>query len=251
MNPRFNQKIINDFYNENYYKGNAEYSYYDEREAEKYSLYVWRKRLKIIKNYSQSGNLLDVGCAFGGFLKAAADDFEPYGIELSEYAGNYAKVKFGKNIHVGTLDDHPFERSFFSVITMIELIEHLNDPASAIKQCYDLLKDDGLLVIQTANMDALQAKIFKERYAYFMPGHLSYFTKKNLCVIIKKSGFTKIKVFQPVEFGLMPKLLKSRYNFDSRFDYYKWIRIALYHYLSKIRLNNFAATSSMVIYAVK
>ena len=100
-------------------------------------------------------------------------------------------------------------------------------------------------------MNAVQAKMFKERYAYFMPGHLSYFTRENICGVLRKAGFKKIKVYQPVEFGLLPKLLKSRYDFNSLLDYYRWIRIAFYHFISKIRFNNFAATSSMVIYAVK
>jgi hypothetical protein len=100
-------------------------------------------------------------------------------------------------------------------------------------------------------MDALQAKILKEKYAYFMPGHFSYFTKSNLEGLLRRTGFKRIKIFYPVEFGLLPKLLKSRYNFNSYLEYVKWLRIAYYHYISKIRFGNFAATSSMVIYAFK
>ncbi len=251
MNPGFNKNVIRDLYSKDYYKGNAEYSYFDERDAEKYASYVWTKRVKKISRYIKSGNLLDIGCAFGGFLNAASDYFTSYGIELSKYAGDHAKKIFGNNIHIGDLDNHNFNRDFFSVITMIELLEHLREPVSALTECYNLLKKNGLLVIQTANMDALQAKLLKKRYAYFMPGHLSYFTKRNLTEMLQMIGFSRIKVYQPVEFGLIPKLLKSRYNFNSFLDYYKWIRIAFYHYISKIRYRNFSTTSSMVIYAVK
>ena len=103
----------------------------------------------------------------------------------------------------------------FSVITMIELLEHVSDPVTAVSECFRLLKENGLLVIQTANMDALQAKCLKDKYAYFMPGHVSYFTKRNLVDLLKKTGFKKVKVFYPVEFGLIPKLLKSRYTLSS------------------------------------
>jgi 2-polyprenyl-3-methyl-5-hydroxy-6-metoxy-1,4-benzoquinol methylase len=251
MNPRFSDAYIKDIYNENYYTGKAEYSYYDERDAERYSQYVWKKRIKKIRQYVSEGNFLDIGCAFGGFLKTASEFFTPYGIEFSEYSAKQAKTVFGKSIHLGTLEKHSFRNNFFSVITMIELIEHLSDPQSAVSECYKLLENDGLLVIQTANMNGLQAKILKENYGYFLPGHISYFTKENLTGLLIKAGFKKIKVFYPVEFGLLPKLLKSRYNFKSKLQYLKWFRIGYYHYISKIHFGNFAATSSMVVFAFK
>jgi len=250
MNPEFNENIVKNLYNKDYYLGNAEYSYYDERKAEKYSKYVWDRRIKCIRRYVKSGNFLDIGSAFGGFLKSAEDCFIPYGIEFSSYAGKYSKQSID-NVHIGTLKDHPFKHQSFSVITMIEVIEHLNDPVPAIYECGKLLKDKGLLMIQTANMNALQAKIMKDNYGYFLPGHFSYFTKKNLSGLLKRAGFRKIKIFYPVDFGLIPKLLKSRYLFNSIWDYRKWVRIALYHFISKLHFKNFAVTSSMVVYAFK
>jgi 2-polyprenyl-3-methyl-5-hydroxy-6-metoxy-1,4-benzoquinol methylase len=251
MNPRFNERFMKDMYSENYYSGKAEYSYYDERQALKYSQYVWEKRIRKIRQYVNAGNFLDVGCAFGGLLKTASKYFTPFGIDLSEYSGGYAKSLFGNSIHIGSLANHPFKSGFFSVITMIELIEHIDDPAEAISECFRLLKNNGLLVVQTANMDALQAKLLKDKYAYFMPGHVSYFSKSNLTGLLKRTGFKKIKIFYPVEFGLLPKLLKSRHQFNSYFDYLKWLRITYYHLISKIRFGDFAMTSSMVVYAVK
>jgi SAM-dependent methyltransferase len=251
MNPRFKDRVIKEMYNEGYYSGSAEYSYYDERRALKYSEYVWTKRIKKIRQYVHTGNFLDVGCAFGGFLKCVSEYFIPFGIEFSAYSGSHVKSLFGKNIHIGSLADNSFKSGFFSAITMIELLEHISDPAAAVSECFRLLKNNGLLVVQTANMDGLQAKLLKDKYAYFMPGHLSYFTKSNLVGLLGRAGFKKIKIFYPVEFGLLPKLLKSRYQFKSCIDYLNWFRISYYHLISKIRFRDFAVTSSMVVYAVK
>ncbi len=250
-NPRFCEDIIDSFYSEDYFKGNADYSYVDERDIKKFASYVWDKRIKIIRKYVKNGNFLDIGSSFGGLLESAEPFFEPYGIELSPYAGGYSQKKFGKNIHIGKPDDHPFEHNFFSVITMIELIEHLPSPVEVLEECFCLLKKDGLLVIQTANMDGRQAINDGKDYAYFMPGHLSYFSKRNLTDLLHKTGFSKVKVYQPVEFGLLPKLLKSRGSFKSLGDYRQWLRISYYHAKSLVHFRNFALTSSMVIYAVK
>lgn len=251
MNPPFTNDVIESFYSEDYYHGSAEYSYHDEREAEKYFNYVWDKRLKVIRSYVKSGNFLDVGCAFGGFLKAAAPWFTPHGIEISEYSASHARQAFGNHIHNGSLYDHPFNDGDFAAITMIEVLEHLSNPRQVLTECYKLLKNSGLLLLQTANMAGLQARMLGENYAYYMPGHLSYFTMKNLSSVLKEIGFSKIKVYRPVEFGLLPKLKKSRMNYKSILDYRKWFRITWYHYLSKLSIANISTTSSMVIYAIK
>ena len=251
MNPRFTAETLRSFYGEDYYKGKAEYAYYDERGAERYARYVWDARLSFIRKFIRAGRILDIGSAFGGFLRASVPHFEPAGIELSEYAGNYARKRMGSQIHVGTLADHYFPRDNFLVITMIEVLEHLSSPVEAVKECHKLLQKGGLLVIQTANMDGLQAKMQGKNYAYYMPGHVSYFTKRNLVSLLKSAGFSRIKVYHPVEFGLLPKLRKSRGDFKSILDYRRWIRITLYHFLSKLHAGNFCATSSMVVYAFK
>ncbi len=251
MNPRLSDAAARGLYNEDYYSGRAEYSYHDERAIEESSRMVWDKRISVMRRHVQGGNILDVGSSFGGFLKSASRFYAPHGIEVSSYAGGYSKSVIGGTIHIGTLRDHPFKEAYFSVITMIELLEHLPDPAFALQECYRLLRAGGLLVIQTANMAGLQAKILGKNYAYFMPGHLSYFTKRNLTMALRNCGFTKIKVFYPVEFGLLPKLKKSRYAFTSLMDYRRWLRIAAYHFVSKLRCGDFAATSSMVVYAFK
>jgi len=251
MNPRLHDSAARGLYGEEYYSGKAEYSYYDEREAEKHSRYAWDSRIRVIRRYVSGGNILDVGSSFGGFLKSASPYFAPHGIEVSSYAGGYSKSAIGGTVHIGTLHDHPFQEGQFSVITMIELLEHLPDPVFALQECCRLLRKGGLLLIQTANMAGLQAKIRGKNYAYFMPGHQSYFTKQNLPMALRVCGFRNIKVFHPVEFGLLPKLKKSRHAFASVLDYRRWLRITAYHYVSKIRCGNFAATSSMVVYAFK
>lgn len=251
MNPPFSDEQINSFYQESYYNGSADYSYLDERKTKYFSRFVWNKRVEILHKHISSGNFLDIGASFGGLMEAAGRFYKPYGIEISPYSGKAAREITGGTVHIGTLADHPFEAGFFSVITMIELIEHLKDPAAAITECFRLLQKDGILVIQTANMDGMQARIHKDRYNYFLPGHLSYFSKQNLTQILNRAGFTKVKTFIPVEFGLLPKLQKSRGSFNSVWDYRFWARISAYHALGKLHFGNFCATSSMVLYAFK
>jgi 2-polyprenyl-3-methyl-5-hydroxy-6-metoxy-1,4-benzoquinol methylase len=251
MNPPLREEVLHGYYGEEYYRGTAEYAYHDERNMERFPSSVRDRRVQVLRRYAPGGNLLDVGASFGGLLDSAASCFTPYGIEVSPFAGRQARSKYGDHIHIGTLADHPFPPGYFSAITMIEVLEHIQDPVRSLRECHSLLAPGGVLVLQTANMQGLQAKIFGRRYAYYMPGHCSYFTKQNLTRCLERIGFGRIIAFHPVEFGLIPKLVKSRGSFKSVLDYRKWIRIALYHWISKLRFGNFAMTSSMVLYAIK
>jgi len=251
MNPAFTDVIISSFYNENYYTGKNEYSYTDEREIRRSAKFVFDKRIKNIRKYAKDGNFLDIGTSFGGLMHSASPFFDVYGIEISKYSGKIAADYSGGFVHIGTIENNPFKENFFSVITMIELIEHLKNPKKAIEICYKLLKPNGLLVVQTANMEGLQAKKLKADYNYFLPGHLSYFSKRNLVQLLKEVGFDYVKVYHPVEFGLLPKIKKSVASFKKFTDYFYIIKIFWYHLKSKIAVGNFCLTSSMVVYAVK
>ncbi|MGL4368750.1 MAG: class I SAM-dependent methyltransferase [Spirochaetota bacterium] len=251
MNPRFTDNTIRLFYGKEYYCGGAGFAYMDERAKEKYGRYVWNARLRTIRHYAPGGNFLDIGASFGGFMRAAQRFYTPWGIELSEFSGSYAKKEFGGRLHIGTLSDHPFPALSFSVITMIEVIEHLSDPADAIKESFRLLSPGGVLVIQTADMDAWQAVKKGADYHYYLPGHISYFTEKSLRTALRREGFGRITVHRPVDFGLIPKLLKSRGSFTKISDYLRWKDIALYHMMGYFSYKGRPLTSSMVVYAVK
>ncbi|MCB1159870.1 MAG: class I SAM-dependent methyltransferase, partial [Leptospiraceae bacterium] len=112
-------------YGGEYYKGGSEYTYRDERETEKFDAYVWDARIQNIQKFIKTGNFLDVGCSFGGFLsRAKLKGFQVYGVEVSEYSAEYAK-KRGIEVFQGNFLNSNFEKESFDVITLVEVIEHL------------------------------------------------------------------------------------------------------------------------------
>ncbi len=254
--PLPTEEEIKNYYTENYYSGKASYNYIDERKV-KFPEVVWSKRIDILIDIYQSINvdfpkrILDVGCAFGGFLsEAQKKGLHTYGVEISDYSFEIAKKKgiemLGKDIQ--NID---IPENFFDIITMIEIIEHLTNPKKTIEKLFKSLQKGGILLIQTANMDALQARIFGKNYHYFLPGHLHYFTDKSLRFLLKEVGFRGIVEFYPVEFGLMPKIIKVYFNTKGFMKFVKIIKTSLYHFISKFKMGNKRLTSSMVMIAVK
>lgn len=242
------------FYTKEYFDGSSQYSYFDERIYFKYSEYVWKARLRTIKKYkSPPARFLDVGCSFGGFiLTALKEGYDAYGIDVSSFVVKEAKnepLLKNRIIQSNLLDYEPKEP--FDIITLIEVIEHVPEPEQVFQKLYDLLNPRGLLIIQTANFDGLQAKLFKEHYHYYLPGHLYYYSKTNLTRILKTYGFDNFIYFHGVDFGLLPKLKKLRGFISHPKHYYKYIKTSIYHLLSKVYFKTFSLTSSFVLYAFK
>jgi len=242
------------FYTKEYFEGIANYNYFDERKYYKYCEYVWQARLKTIKKFKPPpARLLDIGCSFGGFIKTAINfGYNVEGIDISSYAIDECKKDpiLKDKVHCSNiLYFNPSTK--YDIITLIEVLEHLPEPGKVFKKLYDLLNPSGLLIIQTANFDGLQAKIQKDQYHYYLPGHLYYYSRSNLTKHLKNIGFNQFIYFHGVDFGLLPKLKKMKGFIQGPAYYYKCIKTSIYHFLSKIAIRNFAMTSSFVLYAFK
>ncbi len=115
--------------------------------------------------------VLDVGCG-GGILaeSLALRGAEVTGIDLSQGALKAAKLH-----RLETLEQHPNlklnyqqcsveelaqqQAGNFDVVTCMELLEHVPDPASVIKACASLLKPGGQIFFSTLNR-TLKAYLF-------------------------------------------------------------------------------------------
>ncbi|ASV12620.1 SAM-dependent methyltransferase [Leptospira santarosai] len=240
-----------ELYTEEYYSGNADFSYRDERQTEEFDRYVWKARIKNIQKFKPKGEFLDIGCSFGGFLNCAKEaGFEVTGVVNCRYSAEVAKSR-GFKVHQGEFLDADLPENFFDVITLVEVIEHLSEPDRVFQKLRRILKPGGLLLLQTANFEGLQAIDAGSSYHYYLPGHFYYYSESNLKKILDRSGFRNHIIYLGVDFSLLAKLLKSRGSFRSWKEYWKWIRIGVYHWKSKLKKQGRPLTSSMVLYSFK
>ena len=111
-------------------------------------------------------NILDVGCG-GGILAESMARLggNVTGIDQSEIAIKIAKLHAKENnlsIDYKLLNIEDFlkkESNKFDVITCLEMIEHVPDPASIITSCAKKLKKNGRLYVSTINRN-LKAFLF-------------------------------------------------------------------------------------------
>ncbi len=139
---------------------------------------------------SKGKRFLDIGCAGGACVKAAADlGFTATGVEPSRYLCEWGKKEFGLDLRAGTLLEQKFEAHSFDVITLWDVIEHLTDPGQVIDEVRRLLKKDGVLIVNYPDHSSVVPKLMGKRWPFFLSVHLIYFDPKTITRFLKDHGF--------------------------------------------------------------
>ena len=155
------------------------------------------------------GKVLDVGCGdsmtSGPTIRAAGLDYQ--GIDISPTAIALAT----KNGYSATVVDDiatlPYADATFDAVVCIEVIEHLFDPLTAVKEIRRVLKPVGRFVVSTPN-----TAFWRRRFDYFLLGrfnpygdnrsiaepwrdpHIRFFTKPSLATFLRAAGFSTVQI---------------------------------------------------------
>lgn len=133
---------------------------------------------------------LDYGCSFGhlvGFLKNMG--IESYGIEISDEIRDYA-LKRGIGIYK-RLEELPIEMRF-GVVSFIDSFYYSETPELLLKKVYNLLYDDGLLVLRMTNRNWLvkfDKYIRRRQICTALIDHTIGYSKKSMFHLLRKNGF--------------------------------------------------------------
>ncbi len=161
-----------------------------QRQAYEYQKFNYRLG-EIQKKVQAKGNILDVGCSLGFFLNAAQrQGWTVHGLELSDWASNYARAKFGIPVLSKPLEEGDFKPESFDVVTMWNVIEHLENPTSVVKTIHRILRPGGMMVFTTGNVESLLARIQNARWRMLIPPiHLSHFSPSTIQCLLGSCNF--------------------------------------------------------------
>ncbi len=132
---------------------------------------------KMIESSFHSGRVLDVGCFRGDFLTMLPQRYERYGVEPAHSAREVARQR-GIEVLASWIEDIEVELHSFHVITLLDVIEHLPNPALSLEGLRRLLLPGGLLMLSTGNTDVLPWRLMRRHYWYYFPEHVSFFNPR-------------------------------------------------------------------------
>lgn len=169
------------------------------------------------------GKIMDVGCGSGITLFLLKKlGWDVYGIELDKNAVKISQQNKLTNVKVGTFRElNKYPDSFFDVIRLYHVLEHINDPSGCLKIIYKKLKPGGEIIIGTPNFKSFAAKIFG-RYWHNLdsPRHLYLFNYKTLKFLLKRSNYINIKIDYCSAYGITGSIkyvLEEKYGKENKF----------------------------------
>jgi len=170
-----------------------------------------------INKYKVYGNILDIGCGIGSFLLAIKKfGWNEYGIELSS-AANLA-IELGLNVFQTDFLNTQFDKDFFDVITLFDVIEHISEPIIFLEKIKTILRPGGLLLIITPNLKGISSRLLKHNWlAYTQIDHVILYSPKTLSLLLSKKNF-KLKQIKTSEIYIT-ELIFRRNNAPNKEEY--------------------------------
>jgi 2-polyprenyl-3-methyl-5-hydroxy-6-metoxy-1,4-benzoquinol methylase len=141
------------------------------------------------------GRLLDVGSGPGLLLAAArTHGWDPHGIDLNAWAATWAREELGVEVQVTALEDAGLEPASFDAVTMLDLIEHVSDPAALLAETARVIKPGGALAVVTPDAGSFATRALGRRWpeAYRAEEHVVLFSVGGLSALLARHCFEPV-----------------------------------------------------------
>jgi len=149
--------------------------------------------------YKRTKSLLDIGSGTGDFLKYMLNKgWDVVGVEPSKETSRTVE-RSGLTIFNCPFEDfivkHQNFKQTFDAITLLNVLEHVPDPAKIVQHTKEFLKPHtGIICIRVPNdFNKLQfyadKKLKKTKWWVAIPDHINYFNFKSLRKLVESFGF--------------------------------------------------------------
>jgi SAM-dependent methyltransferase len=159
---------------------------------------MWHRVVRLLEQLGpppSNGRMVEVGCGGGILVRAAIEiGWEVWGTEISESSADLLRPLMRDRLHVGSVLDAPFAAASFDGAVMIEVLEHLDEPARYVAALARLLKPGGRLLLTTPNGKGSAARVLGMGWKAFGDEHLCCFDASSLIRLLERHGFEDIRV---------------------------------------------------------
>jgi methionine biosynthesis protein MetW len=167
------------------------------------------------------GRVLDLGCASGGLLALLRPHASHLaGLELSASAAA-AAAQVADEVVQGALEDPglPFEAGSFDLVILADVLEHLADPAAALRRATSWCEPGGAVLVSVPNVAHWRARLSLARGRWpaedsgtFDSSHLRWFTRDSLADLLAQAGL------HDVELGAIVPALRNHVQMPGRLE---------------------------------
>jgi 2-polyprenyl-3-methyl-5-hydroxy-6-metoxy-1,4-benzoquinol methylase len=154
---------------------------------------------------------LDVGFGAGLLLQAAKrGGWDVAGTEVANPAFEQMRDE-GFEVYLGEIGKCGLPAGSFDVVSMVEVLEHVDDPVKLVAEAGRLLRPGGVLYFTTPNIGSLSYRLLGKRWSVVTPPHhLQLFSKIGIEIMLGRAGFKALEVervgVNPNEFtSVLPK----------------------------------------------
>ena len=148
-------------------------------------------------------DVLDIGSAYGNFLEYAQQQlgWNAEGVDINPRLVAEARQR-GFTVHEGHLEELNLPPNSYDLVTMWDVIEHLDDPKSFLVTILALLKPGGLLFFHTGNAKfqitkaQVLSKVFPNKGPWIIPfQHIYHFDPDSGQALASVAGFEPVSAF--------------------------------------------------------
>ena len=157
----------------------------------------YRTHMQALDRLRPGERVLEVGCSTGALTeRIRGKGCMVVGIEVRPDAAAKARA-FAEEVLVGDVERIPlvWPPASFDVILLLDVLEHLFDPAAATRRLLSLLKPDGRVVVALPNVAHWQVRfrLLAGRFRYEDSGildraHLHFYTRRTAAELLVQSG---------------------------------------------------------------
>ncbi len=156
-------------------------------------------RYRWISSIKPSGRLLDVGAGWGHFVAAGRQTaFQAEGIEPSACNADFARNHLGVPVAHGSFLEMTAVDAF-DVVTMWDVLEHINEPFTFVQQAYRVLRPGGIVVIKVPDVSSVIARFSGKFWHNISHEHVNLFGKHTLPLLLERCGFNVRKIIVTIE----------------------------------------------------
>ncbi|MDP8229910.1 MAG: methyltransferase domain-containing protein [Candidatus Gorgyraea atricola] len=197
---------------------------------------------RFIQKYSlKRKKVIEIGCGCGEYLSIMQQfGVDAYGLEHSTESVRQC-VKNGLKASKGFIQSSTYKLNHapFDAFFILNFLEHLPDPHSALRGIYNNLTDDAIGLIEVPNFDMiLRNKLFSE----FTCDHLFYFTKETLNAVIERNGFKIIECNEEWHDYIISAVVKKKVRLDIAhfYKYQSQLKNEINNYMGQYRCKQVA-----------